>query len=116
MRAFYLAWTDEVVDLQRTVGESDRQILQRAIGETSFTSAGACNSDSVGAEHRTRNETQESAAASVVRTADDREWLVEKHAGALDRVRSVCSPRQGGYKLQECVAASSIGPRQRDCA
>lgn len=34
MRAFYLAWTDEVVDLQRTVGESDRQILQRAIGET----------------------------------------------------------------------------------
>jgi len=37
MRAFYLAWTDEVVDLQRAVGESDRQILQRAIGETSLS-------------------------------------------------------------------------------
>jgi predicted nuclease of restriction endonuclease-like (RecB) superfamily len=35
MRAFYLAWTDEVEILQRSVGESDRQILQRAIGESS---------------------------------------------------------------------------------
>jgi predicted nuclease of restriction endonuclease-like (RecB) superfamily len=35
MRAFYLAWTDEVENLQRSVGEFDRQILQRAIGESS---------------------------------------------------------------------------------
>jgi predicted nuclease of restriction endonuclease-like (RecB) superfamily len=35
MRAFYLAWTDEVENLQRSVGDSDRQILQRAIGESS---------------------------------------------------------------------------------
>jgi hypothetical protein len=35
MRAFYLAWTDEVENLQQSVGESDRQILQRAIGESS---------------------------------------------------------------------------------
>jgi predicted nuclease of restriction endonuclease-like (RecB) superfamily len=30
-----MAWTDEVENLQRSVGESDRQILQRAIGESS---------------------------------------------------------------------------------
>ena len=35
MRAFYLAWTDEVENLQRSVGEFDRQILQRSIGESS---------------------------------------------------------------------------------
>jgi hypothetical protein len=35
MRAFYLAWTNEVENLQRSVGDSDRQILQRAIGESS---------------------------------------------------------------------------------
>jgi predicted nuclease of restriction endonuclease-like (RecB) superfamily len=37
MRAFYLAWTDEVENLQRSVGDSDRQILQRAIGESSHS-------------------------------------------------------------------------------
>ena len=31
MRALYLAWTDEVENLQRSVGDSDRQVLQRAI-------------------------------------------------------------------------------------
>jgi predicted nuclease of restriction endonuclease-like (RecB) superfamily len=35
MRAFFLAWTDEVENLQRAVGETDRQILQRAVGESS---------------------------------------------------------------------------------
>jgi predicted nuclease of restriction endonuclease-like (RecB) superfamily len=35
MRAFCLAWTDEVENLQRAVGESDREILQRAVGESS---------------------------------------------------------------------------------
>jgi predicted nuclease of restriction endonuclease-like (RecB) superfamily len=33
MRSFYLAWTDEVEVLQRAVGEPDRAILQRAVGE-----------------------------------------------------------------------------------
>ena len=34
MRAFFLAWTDEVENLQRGVGDSDRQILQGAVGES----------------------------------------------------------------------------------
>jgi predicted nuclease of restriction endonuclease-like (RecB) superfamily len=33
MRAFYLAWTEEVDNIQRAVGEPDRTILQRAVGE-----------------------------------------------------------------------------------
>lgn len=38
MRAFHLAWTEEVEDLQRAVGESERTILQRAVGESSRAS------------------------------------------------------------------------------
>jgi len=34
MRAFYLAWTEEIRNLQRTVGDLDWENLQRAIGET----------------------------------------------------------------------------------
>jgi predicted nuclease of restriction endonuclease-like (RecB) superfamily len=33
MRGLYLAWTDEVENLQRAVGEPDRAILQRSVGE-----------------------------------------------------------------------------------
>jgi predicted nuclease of restriction endonuclease-like (RecB) superfamily len=33
MRSFYLAWTEEVANLQRTVGEPELAILQRAVGE-----------------------------------------------------------------------------------
>jgi predicted nuclease of restriction endonuclease-like (RecB) superfamily len=33
MRAFYLAWTDDVMNLQQAVGDSGRSILQQAVGE-----------------------------------------------------------------------------------
>lgn len=39
MRAFHLAWTDEVDNLQRTIGDADWVNLQRAVGESRAVSA-----------------------------------------------------------------------------
>ena len=39
----------------------------------------------------------------MVRTADDCEWLVTKHAATLDRIRSVFSPRQGSTSFKNAL-------------
>jgi hypothetical protein len=87
MRAFYLAWTEEVEILQRVVGESERVILQRTIGETAGLSPPAAVAQIPWGQNIELITKLKSPLQHLpVRAADDREWLVQSHVGALDRI------------------------------
>ena len=97
MRAFYLAWTEEV--FAQPVQESDREILPQAVAEIPW-------GHNVWLLEKLKDPTVRLwYARQTVANGWSRAMLT-----ALDRVRPPCPAGQGGHQLQGRAARSAVGP------
>jgi hypothetical protein len=102
MRAFYLAYTDEVRKLPRAVAELDGENLPRAVAETPGAITPTCWA---------RSRTPLSACGMPSRR---RRSLEPPRPGPLDRKRSLQPPGQGPDVLSENAPCLAIRPCPRD--
>lgn len=94
MRGFFLAWTQDVQDLSRAVRERRKSPFLTGCERNRWSSSATDRGrNTVGAQYGIDLQAERSNTASLVCPSSDCQWLVQSHAGALDRVRPACPSR-----------------------